>query len=312
MLLCMTTRLRDAVSSPEKVSDRTRRVTVSDETPDRYNTTFAADGWETRNFDANPVLLWCHQASALPLGKAKVSRDGKRLVADAEFFGDDVNPDSSRVLRMIDLGILAVSHRFEPIEEEYNATREKGDWRDWVYPPIDYKRQELLEISIVTVPGNANALPERAAVSKSISAITDPAELRLLTSGAFLRAAGSGAEPSPTEVERIKNLRAIAMKKRADADEKKPDESKEKTDESKDKPQAKPAETATADDAPPKEDEAERAEGDDADADSEEVELPEGVTPEDVAQLVKDTVLEVLEQRSRTADLRRRGELEVA
>lgn len=281
----MTTKRRESPASAEKTGDRTRRIVISDESVDRYNTTFAADGWETRNFEKNPVLLKFHSSSDLPLGKVtELERSGKKLLGTAEFFADDVSPDASRVLKMIDAGVLAVSHRFEPIEEEYNAEREKGDWHDWLYPPIDYKRQELLEVSIVTVPGNANALPLRN--------FTDPEDLRLLAQAALTRAAASEYQgPVGPELERLTKMRAAAHAKRSAPEEKKPEV-----------PPA-PAPEPTPEPEPAPEEKSE---------DEQEVELPEGMDANGVAQLVKDTVAEVLEQRGRSAALRRRGELEVA
>ena len=277
MVPCMTTKRRDAASTVEKVSDRVRRVTVSDESVDRYNTTFAADGWETRNFVKNPVVLWSHRADALPLGKATVSTSGKRLVADVEFFTEELNPDAPRVLRMLDDGVLAISHRFDPIEEEYNAERERGDWRDWAYPPIDYKRQELLEISVVTVPGNPNALPQGR----------DAGDLRLIAEGALIRSAVE-AEP---DIEHVKALRAAA-------------ENKKKRSE----PQAAPAVEAT----PPAQPVEEKKEASPASAEDEVFELPEGVDAAALGELVKETVAETVAQSGRGAALRRSGTIELA
>lgn len=268
----MTTHRRDAVTSTaEKTGDRVRRVIVSDESVDRYNTTFAADGWEIRNYEANPVLLWCHNASALPLGKATPIRQGKLLLADCEFFTAELNPDADRVLRMLDAGILAVSHRFSPIEEEYAPERETGDWRDYVYPPIDYKRQELLEVSIVTVPGNANALPLRE--------LADAEDLRLVAQAAMVRALD---KPEPCDAKKLADLRAAALAKR--------------TAPVTPTPEVEPEKVA----APPAE----------VPLDEQVIEV-EGLDADGVVQLVKDTVQEVIDGRSRSASLRRRGELEV-
>lgn len=204
----MTTHRRDAVSlTAEKTGERTRRVIVSDETLDRYNTTFRAAGWETDNFTKNPVVLWCHQASALPLGRATIVRGKGDLRADIEFFGAEMNPDADRVLKMLDAGVLAVSHRFEPLEYKYNLDREQAG--DGWYPPIDYLRQELLEVSIVTVPGNANALPLRD--------LQDPADLRLVAEAALVRS--FDAQPKFD----VKGLREAALKQRSEPKQPEPE-----------------------------------------------------------------------------------------
>jgi hypothetical protein len=37
--------------------------------------------------------------------------------------------------------------------------RDRRRWTDWVYPPLDFKRQDLIEFSVVYLPGNPNAVP---------------------------------------------------------------------------------------------------------------------------------------------------------
>ncbi len=263
----MTTHRRDAVTSTaEKTGERTRRVVVSDESVDRYNTTFAADGWETRNFEKNPILLWCHQAGEEPIGKATVSRRGRELIADCEFFTAELNARAVRVLGMIDAGVLAVSHRFEPLEYKYNLDRESSG--DGWYPPIDYLRQELLEISIVCVGGNANAVPIRN--------FTDPEDLRLLAEAATVRSF------DPPRIE-VKKLREAAVAARSAA-------------------QPEPAPVPVP--APP-------APEQEKPIDEQELEV-EGLDAAGVSSLVQETVKEVMSQRSRSLELHRRGELEVA
>jgi hypothetical protein len=49
---------------------------------------------------------------------------------------------------------------FDPLEYEYDASRETGDeWQDFFNPPLNYTAQELLEVSVVTIPANPEALP---------------------------------------------------------------------------------------------------------------------------------------------------------
>lgn len=306
----MTTHRRDAVTSTaEKTGERTRLVTVSDESVDRYNTTFAAAGWETRNFEKNPVLLWCHQAGEEPIGKATVTRKGAQLQAHCEFFPAELNPRADRVLRMIDAGVLAVSHRFEPLEYKYNLDRESSG--DGWYPPIDYLRQELLEISIVTVPGNANALPLRE--------LTDPEDLRLLAQAASARS----FEPPP-RID-LKKLRAAALRAEGDACKCTCDATC-KGDEC---PACKGMTadsackcTCTGDtcvegcpccstDRSLRQVEPAPAPPPEKPIDEQELEV-EGLDAAGVSSLVQETVKEVMNQRGRSLELRRRGELEVA
>lgn len=140
---------------------RVRSLVASTEGVDRYNTRILAAGWELDNYRRNPVILWGHDHKQAPIGMAGVSLDASnRLIADVEFFTEKENPLAETVLRLLDRGVLAVSVGFDPKESTYVAERESGDpWTDLVFPPLDYTRTELLEISVVTVPGNADALP---------------------------------------------------------------------------------------------------------------------------------------------------------
>lgn len=200
----MKSAIRREAPASEKTGDRTRRFVLSDESVDRYNTTFSADGWELENFQKNPVVLWVHNSYALPLGKASVRVENKQLLADVEFFDESVNPDAPRVMKMVDAGVLGVSVGARIIEAEYNEERESEDEvENWWNPPLDYRRQELLEMSVVTVPGNPNALPLRDA---SLD------EMRLVTQAVVHRSATGENRPNRAEVQK---LREAAKAKRA-------------------------------------------------------------------------------------------------
>jgi hypothetical protein len=139
---------------------RVRTFVLSNETPDRYNTVFRADGWQLDNYQRNPVVLWAHDRSHPAIGKGTARVVGTELLLDVEFFDANVNALAEQLLRTIDAGVGAISVGFEPLEAEYATDRETGDeFQDYFYPPLDYTRTELLEASIVNVPGNAEALP---------------------------------------------------------------------------------------------------------------------------------------------------------
>jgi len=156
---------REAAAEVTKVDDRVRRFRVSDASVDRYNSTINVDGWELDNFRKNPVVLLQHGYTSddIPvIGKAlRVEKVGDALEADLEFFTTKEHPEADRVLALVDRGVLATSVGFSPIESQYAEERETGDeWKDFWSPPTDYLRQELLEISVVYLPGNANAVAE--------------------------------------------------------------------------------------------------------------------------------------------------------
>ena len=128
-------------------SDRVRRFVISTPGVDRDNDTIDAQGWLLDNYKRNPVVLWAHDYSQLPLGKAlDVRVEGRRLVSEAEFAE---HPLADTVLKLIDGGFLrATSVGFKPVRFERNV--ERGG--------IDFKEQELLEFSVVPVPANPEAV----------------------------------------------------------------------------------------------------------------------------------------------------------
>lgn len=141
--------------TPKAEGDRTFRFTFSDGSVDRMTDTIDPKGWDLTHFNKNPVALAVHASSDLTavIGKAKnVGIVGKKLMGDIEFMPGDVNPLAEMAYRMVDGGwINAVSVGFRPTK--YAFSEEKD--RPW---GIDFKEQELLEISLVPIPANPNAL----------------------------------------------------------------------------------------------------------------------------------------------------------
>jgi HK97 family phage prohead protease len=132
-----------------KRTDKGMIAIASDESLDRDDEVISVDGWDLENYKSNPVLLWQHNRAPahnqLPIGRAKSIRvqdiDGKRkLVFEPEF--DDSTPFNKTVVDMVKKGLLnTFSVGFIGKQKEDNL----------------YKRQELLEISLVPVPSNASA-----------------------------------------------------------------------------------------------------------------------------------------------------------
>lgn len=132
--------------------------TLSDASKDRYGDVVSTDGHQLENFQRNPVLLWAHDYNAPPVGrlsKVGVVGEGESARLQGTMAADDwvpreVQPFAWSVEQMVRLGFLnAVSIGFLPEEFTYN-----DDWS------MNFKRQELLEVSVVPVPANANALAE--------------------------------------------------------------------------------------------------------------------------------------------------------
>lgn len=145
--------------------DRTRRAVFSDGSVDRFNTTISPTGWQLDNFRRNPILLWMHDDSGLPLGRVtEIASDGVQLAGAVEFVPDDINPNATRLMKALDFGVMGFSIHFNPFTAKavYNPSREFGDERDAFMPPLDYVEQELLELSLVNIGGNANSVAVRS------------------------------------------------------------------------------------------------------------------------------------------------------
>jgi HK97 family phage prohead protease len=146
-------------------TERTITFIFSDDSVDRYGDRIEARGWQLENFEANPVALFGHDASSVEnvIGRATSVRvEGNRLVGEIEFMEASVNPNAEIVYQMVKGGYLhAVSVGFQPLDWAMtkDKTRPGG---------IDFKRQELLEISIVPIPANANALVQAKAAGIEI------------------------------------------------------------------------------------------------------------------------------------------------
>ena len=136
--------------------DRTATFVASDETVDRYGDVVSLDGWDLSNFRRNPVFLWMH-SQYQPIGRVKkIGVEGDKLLATVKFFdkGDSKTADDlwqlvkKRHLRAVSVGFTVPTEKdMEPIRDD--SDRITG-WR--------FLRQELLELSLVSVPANPNAL----------------------------------------------------------------------------------------------------------------------------------------------------------
>ena len=124
---------------------------ASEETPDRVGDLIAVDGWETQAFEANPVFLFAHDHRLPPIGTVpKLWKEGKTLLNTVRWDMED--PFAASIAGKYIRGIMrAESVGFRPIEfaEREDDGGKKG---------IHFTKQELLEISAVSVPMHPRAL----------------------------------------------------------------------------------------------------------------------------------------------------------
>lgn len=117
---------------------------------DRDNEVIKADAWQFERYKANPVVQWAHIYSAPPIGKTVAIRQTKKRETVFEIeFADYEYADI--IFKLCKGGFLnATSVGFIPLE--YEEGKKAGD------PRRIYTKVELLEISIVPVPSNPDAL----------------------------------------------------------------------------------------------------------------------------------------------------------
>ncbi|MFG1255884.1 HK97 family phage prohead protease [Xanthobacter flavus] len=165
-------------ASDQADDSRVVSFVFSDDSVDRYGDTIDQRGWVLDSYRANPVVLFGHndKQAANVVGKVLNLRvEGNRLIGDVEFAAADVNPEADVVFRLVKGGFLnCVSVGFQPLEWALSKDKSRPGG-------VDFRKQELLELSIVPVPANANALVQvRAAgiaasrVALGMTAARDP------------------------------------------------------------------------------------------------------------------------------------------
>lgn len=154
-----------------------RFCTFSTGAPDRMNDTVNPLGWHLDAFKRNPILLYAHDYQSEPIGKVLgIRADARGLTGTLEPPPRGVSPLADRIFDLWDSGFLnATSVGFRPLRQEVNTQR----------GGIDFHEQELLEVSVVPVPANCEALGQGRGVS-------DPEAVRRWISGGAVAKPFSG------------------------------------------------------------------------------------------------------------------------
>ena len=140
-----TKEMQDVITSTKAASDTgTFKFIASTPAVDRQGESIDQNGWELDNFLLNPVLLWCHDYSQPPVGVIdSVVKENGNLVISGRFAPTDF---AQQIRKLYDLKMInAVSVGFIPKEMVGNVVT----------------KAELLEVSVVLVPANAQALSVR-------------------------------------------------------------------------------------------------------------------------------------------------------
>ncbi len=143
-------------AAAKETGDRTIEFIVSTGAIDRHGTTINPQGWRLDHYRANPVVTWMHRADLLPVGRARdISVNGDQVRAVLEFIPSELSAFADQVYRLVRGGWLkAASVGFRPIKWKFSDDpQRRGE--------VDFLETELLEIAVVSVPSNPEALTGR-------------------------------------------------------------------------------------------------------------------------------------------------------
>lgn len=131
----------------EKASDGSFVAVASTNSLDRHGEIVDNNGWEMRAYKKNPVILWAHDHSEPAIGVSKktwVEGVGKKAKLMIQPIFHDVTEKARAVKALVEMGVInSLSVGFKPLESPDGVT---------------FTKNELLEVSIVNVPANADAM----------------------------------------------------------------------------------------------------------------------------------------------------------
>ena len=150
-----------------KVDEEARTVefVASDSSVDSYGTVLPVDKWDLKRYEKNGIVGYMHDVygdswtkSAEPddvIGKGVAFVEDEKLIVRITFEPKDLNEKADKIFRKLQFGSLhAVSVGFRATGKGHMGDEERGEDPKVYY----YGGMELLEVSVVNIPSNANAL----------------------------------------------------------------------------------------------------------------------------------------------------------
>ena len=126
---------------------------------DRHGESVNPMGWELQNYLKNPVLMFGHDYSSFPVGKAlKVYIEDNKLKFDLKFADTE---EGVKTFNLIKDGFL-------------NTTSVGFIPKEWGTAGVDaysIMKQELLELSVVPVPANPEALIQNSIANENFKSL---------------------------------------------------------------------------------------------------------------------------------------------
>jgi len=183
----MTEVVKKALASPAGTDPLV--YVMSDETVDRMGDVIEAKGWNLENFRRNPIALFGHKSDFVVGHWTDVKIAGGKLVGRLNLLPAGVSERLDEIRAAVEAGVLrAVSVGFHAIDAE---PLEKGGVR--------FKKSELVECSLVSVPANPNALQ----MAKSLNLSDDAQQVifgKTADEIAALRRSGESAVTTPKTI----------------------------------------------------------------------------------------------------------------
>ena len=142
---------------------RTIEHVITTDSPDRDGDIIEADGWDLKEFEENPVVLFGHRHDEEPIARnIEIKTIENGLQAVTQFPPEGIHERADRLFELNKLGFIrSWSVGFLPIEA---GPREHGKG-------IHFRKQKLLEYSNVPIPSNMEAV--NLAVSKGLVTAKD-------------------------------------------------------------------------------------------------------------------------------------------
>ena len=168
--------------APGDDDGRTWNFVGSDETPDSYGDIVKAEGWDLKRYKKNPIVLFGHDGR-MPIGiSTKVGVEGTKLMHTIRLAKEGTSDFIDTLVKLMQQRIVrAVSVGFVPTKDPEVRRDKEGHFEGFVF-----NGQELLELSVVSIPANPNAL----ALAKSWGA-KDATLNRLVAQDALVRHAAN-------------------------------------------------------------------------------------------------------------------------
>lgn len=160
----------------QSVNEDEREVIAcaSKEIQDRDGDIIRIDGIDIKEYKKNPVVLFGHNHSDLPIAKCtKVWKEDKKLMVKIKFPEPEVSSVGDSIYKLIKGDYLScLSIGFAPKWDKAVQLKDAG----W-----DFKESSLYEISVVPIPANPGAMVEMKSLQKAVDdEVIDELELKEL------------------------------------------------------------------------------------------------------------------------------------